>query len=115
MRYRLGSADSVVFPVPLNPKSNDERSRLLVCGRRAVHRENAPLRRKIVSHGEYALLHLADIFGPKNHEFPVLKIEADPILRSDIGHQVVRRKNAGVVNHEVRLTKGREFVGGGPD
>jgi hypothetical protein len=80
-----------------------------------VHRENAPLWREIVGHGEYALLHFAGIFRSKDHEFPVFEIEADTSCRSDIGHQVVCWKSASVINHEIRVIKGSEFVSGGSD
>ena len=68
MRCRFGSAESVVLPVPLSPKSSEDAAGLLVGRGRAVHRENAPLRREIVRDGEDAFLHLARVFGAEDDE-----------------------------------------------
>lgn len=74
MRLRLGSALSVVLPVPLSPKKTHSIPILTDIGR-AVHREDVLIdgKNKIQS-GKYALLDLACIAGSTDKYFFSTKI-----------------------------------------
>ena len=88
IRSRLGSAESVVLPVPDRPKSSDERPGFAVGRRRAVHRKQAALRPEVVHHREDALLHLAGILGAQDDQLArppgsrlMLVLESTPAVR----------------------------------
>ena len=58
---------------------------LLVGRGRAVHREDAALRREVVHHREDALLHLAGVFGAEDDQLAVLEAEVDARRRAHAG------------------------------
>ena len=96
MRWRFGSAESVVFPVPLRPKSSDDAPVFLSAVAEQCIESNAAFRREIIRHREDALLHLAGVFGAENNQLLVLDAEVDACGRAHAGGQLVRRERARV-------------------
>ncbi len=79
MRRRVGSAESVVFPVPESPK-NSATSPSGAHVRRAVHGENIPLGQNVVEDGEDGFLHLARIArAGDEHDF-ALEVDDDGVF-----------------------------------
>ena len=111
----MGSAESVVLPVPLRPNSSDERPGLLVGRGRAVHGKQPAPGREVVRHREHALLHFAGVFGAEDDELAVFEAEVNAGLRTDARGQAVGGELAGVVDDEVRLAEVRQLLFRRPD
>ena len=110
IRWRFGSAESVVLPVPDRPNSSDDRPGLPVGGRRAVHRQQAALRREVVRDREDALLHLAGVLGAEDDQLAVLEAQVDARLGVHAGGEAVGGERAGVVDDEVGLAERRQLL-----
>jgi len=80
-------------------------ARVAVGRGRAMHRQDAPLGHNVVHDREHALLHLAGVLGPQNHQLTVLEADVDAGLGGHAGCQPIGGKFAGVVDHVVRLAK----------
>ena len=76
MRWREGSAESVVFPVPGEPEEDGDRA-VVVHVRRAVHREDALEREAVVHEREDRLLDLARVEGAADHDLRAGRVEDD--------------------------------------
>jgi hypothetical protein len=76
MRARLGSAESVVLPVPERPKKRATLLRVFLSTlARAVHREDADFGHVVVHGVEDALLHLAGVLGAEDdHDLAVERL-----------------------------------------
>ena len=90
-------------------------ARLAIGRGRAVHRQQAPLRREVVCNREHALLHLARVLGAQDDQFAVFQAQADAGLRIDAGRQPVGGEGSGVADHEVGLAEVRELLLRGAD
>jgi hypothetical protein len=115
MRARLGSAERVVLPVPLEPESGEERPVSLFAVAETMHGEDVTFRRKVIHYCEHTLRHFAGIFGAEDDQLPVFDTEANAGLGLHSHRHAVRRKSSGVVDHKVRFAKLFQFFRCGPD
>ena len=92
-------------------EAEEERRRagFLVGRGRAMHREQAALRREIIRHRENAFLHLAGVFGAENDQFLVFEAEVDAGGRAHAGRQPVGRERARIVDDEIGLAEAGQF------
>ena len=97
------------------PEEHRGAARRPVRRRRAVHRQHAPLRHQVVHDREDALLHLAGVLGPQDHDLAVLDAQVDARLGGHAGRQAVGGELAGVVDHVVGLAEARQLLAGRPD
>ena len=115
MRCRFGSAESVVLPVPLRPKSSDDGRSSCPPSPSSASRACPRFGREVVRDREDALLHLAGVLGAEDDELAVLEAEVDARRRAHAGGEAVGGKRAGVVDHEVGLAEARQLLLRRPD
>ena len=96
MRWRFGSAESVVLPVPLRPKSSDDAPVFLSAVAEQCIESMPRFGREVIRDGEDALLHLAGVFGAEDDQFAVLEAEVDAGRRAHAGREAIGGKGAGV-------------------
>jgi hypothetical protein len=73
---------------------------VLVGCRRAMHREHAAFRSKVIHYCKHTLFHLTGVFGAENDELLIFKTQVNTRLRTHARCQPVRRECAGIVDNK---------------
>src|SRR5229473_6711790 len=101
IRWRSGSADKVVLPVPERPKKQSGLAIDAAIGG-TVHRENLTVREKIVQHRENGLFDLPCVTRSSDENEPGLEINGDDRLRAHVVDKRVCLKAGSNDDGEVR-------------